>query len=141
MSTLFKRYLIFVFISCILYLLCRQNNVFERFTSSSDPILQEIQQQLARLHPKFEKVNIYKGDKSYTINKKHVYICVKDDHGRYYNRNMLVYVTLHEYAHMLCDEVGHTPKFYRIFEDLLKKASKKGLYNPDIPPLENYCGH
>lgn len=141
MTTSFKRFSIFVFILCIIYLLCRQNRVFETFTSSSDPILEELQKQLSTLHPKFKHVNIYKGDKSYTINKKHVYICVKDDKGRYYNRNMLCYVVLHEYAHMLNDEVGHTPKFYRIFNGLLDKATKAGLYNPDIPLLEDYCGH
>ncbi len=141
MSSRFKRYCIVFIIVCLLIVIAYKNRAFEHFTASSDPLLEELQTQFAKLHPKFKNVNIRKGDKSYTINKKHVYICVKDDKGRYYNRNMLAYVTLHEYAHMLCDEIGHTPKFYRIFDQLLEKAARKGLYNPDIPPVEDYCGH
>ena len=52
---------------------------------------------------------------------------------------MLIYVALHEVAHVLCDEVGHTQKFHSIFEDLLKKATEMGIYNPSIPLIQNYC--
>lgn len=124
----------------IIYFLFCHFNIIETF-KSRDPILHEIQSQLSTLDPKFQKVELYEGDKSYTINKKKVYICLKDKNGRYYNRNMLVYVTLHEYAHMLCDEIGHTDKFYKIFEKLLQKATNAGLYNPNISPVVNYCGH
>jgi hypothetical protein len=106
-----------------------------------DPVLDELRQQLADLDPKFQNVELYEGDKSYTVNKKKVFICLKDNNGRYYNRNMLVYVTLHEYAHMLCKSVGHTPEFFTIFDELLDKATEMGLYNPSIPPLDDYCGH
>lgn len=112
----------------------------ERFVYG-DPLLEELQDQLSILHPKLRNIKLYVGNKSYTINKKHVYICIKDEHGRYYNRNMLVYVICHEFAHVLCDEINHTEKFFLIFEDLLNKATEQGLYNPSIPPLKNYCGH
>jgi hypothetical protein len=46
---------------------------------------------------------------------------------------MLTYVGLHELAHVLCDEVGHTAKFYQIFDELLDKAHQMGLYDPSIP--------
>lgn len=106
-----------------------------------DPVLSELKEQLAELHPKFKNVELYVGDKSYTINKKRVYICLKDEKGRYYSRNMLCYVILHEYAHMLCDEIGHTEKFGQVFQKLLKQAAERGLYNPNIPPVSDYCGH
>ena len=112
----------------------------ETFTAQ-DPVLNELKEQLAELHPKFKNVNIYAGNKSETINKNRVYICLKDDKGRYYSRNMLCYVILHEYAHLLCDELNHTDKFGQIFESLLSKAAEKGLYNPHIPPIQNYCGY
>jgi len=111
------------------------------YFQTTDPVLRKIRDQLAVIHPRFENVHLNEGDKSYTINKKKVFICTKDKNGRYYNRNMLVYVTLHEYSHMLCDEIDHTPKFYDIFDDLLKRAADLGLYNPSVLPLENYCGH
>lgn len=106
-----------------------------------DPVLSRLKEQLAELHPRFRTVEIHVGDNSFTLNKRKVFICLKDEKGRYYSRNMLCYVILHEYAHMLCDELGHTAKHSRIFEDLLKKAADKGLYNPHIPPISNYCGH
>lgn len=79
------------------------------------------------------------GNKSYTINKHKVYLCLKDENGNYYNNNMLIYVLIHEYAHVLCDEKNHTEKFWNIFEDLLLLATELGIYNPSIPIIHNYC--
>jgi len=131
--------LLFISLLCLTYFLfCRQ---LDYYMSPTDPLLNELKTQLAVLHPKFEHVELYQGDKTYTINKKKVYVCLKDKNGLYYNRNMLVYVICHEYAHVLCDEIGHTKKFFSIFDDLLNQATKKGLYDPSIPPLSEYCGH
>ncbi len=112
----------------------------EHFTSR-DPVLDELRDQLSVLHPKFKNAEIYEGTKSFTVNKKKTYVCLRDSHGRYYSRNMLCYVILHEFSHVLCDEVGHTKKFFQIFDELLRKASSLGLYDPSIPPLDDYCGH
>lgn len=113
----------------------------EDYFVPDDPILRELRKQLAVLHPAFENVRIYEGTKSYTINKRRVYICLKDENGRYYPRNALVYVILHEYAHILCDEIDHTEKFFAIFRSLLEKAAGFGLYDKTIPFIKNYCGH
>ena len=123
-----------------LYLLHMMCSSVEYFTVK-DPILDIIRDELSVLDPRFKNVEIYEGDKSYTINKKKVYICLKDSDGRYYNKNFLVYVVCHEYAHMCCDEIGHTGKFFSIFDDILQKAERHGIYDSSIPPLEDYCGH
>ena len=86
-----------------------------------------------------EEIEVYKGDKSYTINKQKVYICLTNENGEYYNMNMLLFVFIHEIAHVLCDEIGHTEKFNEIFEALLLKATEMGIYNPSIPVIQNYC--
>jgi hypothetical protein len=86
-----------------------------------------------------DRLKFFEGRKSYTINKTYVHICKKDKHGKLYARNQLVLVLLHEIAHALCDEVGHTDKFNRILDDLLEKASKKGIYDPSIPNIPDYC--
>lgn len=106
-----------------------------------DPLLIELQSKLSQLHPRFINVHLMEGNKSYTINKERVFICVKDRNGKYYDKNMLVYVICHEYAHILCNEIGHTNQFFTIFEELLKNAEKMNLYDPNIPPLTDYCGH
>jgi len=87
----------------------------------------------------FNKTTIHSGKKSYTINKQKIYLCLRDKNGDYYHNNMLIYVLLHEYAHVICDEVGHTDKFWKIFEELMILATEMGIYNPNIPILQNYC--
>jgi len=88
-----------------------------------------------------DKISLYKGNRSYTINKEKVYICLRDENDEYYNKNMLIYVFLHELAHCVTDEVGHTEKFHDIFQNLLMRAINAGVYNPSIPVIKNYCNH
>lgn len=88
-----------------------------------------------------QEITLYKGKKSFTVNKEKVYLCLTDNKGEYYQLNMLIFVTLHEIAHVLCDEVGHTTKFHRIFDALLKEAEKNGIYNSKIALLNEYCDY
>ena len=88
-----------------------------------------------------KNIKIYKGEKSYTINKRKVYLCMKNEKGNYYSKNTLIYVLAHEISHVLCDEIGHTEKFHEIFEILLNKMIERRLYNPSLPPEENYCAY
>lgn len=83
-------------------------------------------------------ITIKKGDKSYTVNKKHMHLCLNNEKGDYFNKNMLMYVALHELAHVKCKSIGHTPEWHKIFDDLLVKATKSGVYNPHIPPVSDY---
>lgn len=87
-----------------------------------------------------EDIKIYRGNKSYNINKEKIYICLKDENGEYYNDNMLIYVIAHEISHTIChDEIGHTEKFHTIFEKLLIELTAAGIYNPSIPIQQDYC--
>ena len=113
----------------------------ENYKKSDDPKLYQLKEMLSPLHPKIKDLKLYKGKKSYTINKEKVYLCLKDEKGDYYNDNMLIYVLLHELAHVFCDEIGHTPKFHQIFDELLEKAHNMGIYNSSIPVIQNYCNH
>lgn len=86
-----------------------------------------------------DEISITRGDNSYTINKKKVYICMKNNKGEYYEENMLTYVLLHELAHVICNEVGHTPKFHKIFEKLLERAVALKIYDNSKELIFNYC--
>ena len=86
-----------------------------------------------------KEITLYRGEKSYTINKEKVYVCLKDDNNQYYNDNTLYYVIGHELSHVICDEIGHTEKFHRIFEALLLKMEEQGIYDPKIPITKDYC--
>ena len=82
---------------------------------------------------------------SYTINKgDEVILCIrsKDLRSKIYDINLLMYVVLHEMAHIACDEFGHTEKFKKIFLFICDTAIKLKLYNKidfyKYPQI--YCG-
>jgi hypothetical protein len=105
-----------------------------------DPKLSFLRVKLRALHPDaVDRITILEDNRSYTINKKKIYMCLRDENGEYYDDNMLLFVAIHELAHVLCDEIGHTDKFQSIFQDLLQQAIAIGIYNPDIEPVYNYC--
>ncbi len=101
--------------------------------------LEEIRLKLVQVHPAAKKLKFKKGNESFTLNKSEVTLCLEDENGNYYNDNMLVYVGLHELAHALCDEIGHTDKFYAIFDKLMDKGEELGVYDRDIPIVQDYC--
>lgn len=106
-----------------------------------DPMLHTLKQILQPVHPIFKNLKLYKGDKSYTINKDKTFLCLYDENGEYYPLNHLIYVLLHEISHSInTKDIGHTEEFHRIFDDLLAKATEIGVYNPSIPLVRNYCG-
>jgi hypothetical protein len=128
----------------------------EQHVAQDDPMISELKNKITpllnnlRFTGKYEGLNgrdilneisVYKGDKSYTINKKKVYLCIVDENGEYYNMNSLMYVFLHEIAHVLCDEIGHTDKFHNIFQEFLVQANTLGIYDPSIPMVSDYCTH
>ena len=131
-------FLLVIFVGIMAYFIYYQ--ITEHY-AQMDPMLSRIQDHVRPLHPVVDSVHFYEGNKSYTINKQKIYLCLKDENKEYYNFNMLVYVAIHEIAHVLCDDIGHTAKFHKIFDDLLKKATEMGIYDPSQPIILNYCGH
>ena len=115
----------------------------EHFTDM-DPMIIELHAIASKVHPKAaNNITLQQGPKSYTVNKKDVTLCLKDPDGEYYNKNMLVYVLLHEVAHTLCKSVGHTQEFYDINDKLLQRAADLGYYSFSIPVVKDYiqnCG-
>jgi hypothetical protein len=87
---------------------------------------------------------------TYTIDKKDMHICLRtrDNHDKIYDINILMYVVLHELAH-LCNYdrrgnpiLGHGPEFKFIFKFLVEEAMKLDIYqhtNYSQNPTE-YCG-
>ncbi len=144
--------LFLLIIGFVLWLVVMQ---IQEYYQQDDPKLKEL---LEKVRPLFEgdkyysgilselntrnilkEITLYKGDKSYTINKQKVYLCLKDENNEYYNTNMLTYVLLHELSHVICDEIGHTEKFHDIFKEVLKEAKKLKIYDASIPIIKDYC--
>jgi hypothetical protein len=127
--------------------------------AQSDPVLRDL---VERTRPLFEReepftglleplnhrnildeISVYKGEKSYTINKEKVYICLKDEHGTYYESgSQLMHVFLHELTHVLLEsEIGHTLTFHKALDELLHEAVKMGIYDQNVPLDPDYCKH
>ena len=81
---------------------------------------------------------------SYSVNKgEEVVFCLKSrKSGELHTLNLLMYVAIHEMAHVGCHEIGHTVLFSKIFEYYTKESIKIGIYkydDYDSNPVE-YCG-
>lgn len=77
---------------------------------------------------------------SYTINKQVIHLCTKDPtSGKHYDKNTLMFVVLHELAHVICEEVGHTDAFSMTNQALLDYAIKEGYYDSSKPFVKKYC--
>jgi Zn-dependent peptidase ImmA (M78 family) len=126
-----------IIIIILVWLIIRQ--IHENFLSQDDTIIR-LKAKLLPIFPELLSTKLMRGTSSYTINKHKIFICLKDKQTKQiYDDNMLVYVILHELAHVMCDEIGHTEKFQKIFNNLLLRAVRNGLWDPTIPRIENYC--
>ena len=39
-----------------------------------------------------------------------------------------MYILLHEYSHIMCDEKGHVDKYWNVFKNVLLLAEKLGIH-------------
>lgn len=82
------------------------------------------------------------GHKTYTTNFENVAICLRKKEGGFYPKDMLMFVYLHELAHIASLEKDHNDDFWRIFKFLLVAAEKYGILIPvdySKKPF-TYCG-
>ena len=107
------------------------------------PAIERLKIKLAAVDPSFKNLNMVEGDQSETEDKSLITICVKDPITKEeYRSNTLVYVALHEIAHVLNKPQfeEHGPEWKGVFANLLDRAETKGIYNPSIPLETLYCG-
>lgn len=83
---------------------------------------------------------------SYSINKgQEIHLCLRQRSGAnesLVDENVMVFVGLHELAHVCTESIGHGPDFWNNFGWLLKEAEAKGVYRYTdfkAQPV-SYCG-
>lgn len=82
---------------------------------------------------------------SYSVNKgEEIVFCLKSrkNPGQLHDINLMMYVAIHELAHIGCHEIGHTRLFKEIFAFYLEVAIELNIYrlvNYETDPVE-YCG-
>jgi hypothetical protein len=118
------------------------------FPSSKKPITPEYQAILnnvkgnfSLIHPSLVKIPLSMDSSAYTEDKRRIALCLENpETKRPYDMNTIMYVSLHELAHILNKGFGHGDDFKKIFSGLLKKSSQLGFYDPKIPLPSVYCG-
>lgn len=103
---------------------------------------------VTRLQKRYEPRNVSEGSSksgytSYSVNKgEKIVVCIRQTDSKFVDMNEVLYVVIHELAHLATDEIGHTEKFWKNFSFLLENAVDFGIYeyrdykkNPT-----SYCG-
>lgn len=117
---------------------------------SKNTTLDEMKDNIQRLNTRFRPDNISESTPhekftSYSVNKgEKIVFCLraKNKPETLVSENVIVFVALHELAHVMTKSVGHTDEFWSNFQFLLKMAVKTKLYkniNYNNNPVD-YCG-
>ena len=81
---------------------------------------------------------------AYSVNKgEQLAFCLRNaEDKKFIDNNLILFVAIHELAHVMTDDVGHTDKFWANMKYLLEVGEKLGVYVPedyDKNP-QMYCG-
>ena len=86
----------------------------------------------------------YKSYKAYSLNKgQEIVLCVRNkDNTIITDMNTMMFVLIHELGHLMTEEDGHPPIFWKNMEYLLRKGDEAGVYKPVNYFREpvDYCG-
>jgi hypothetical protein len=111
--------------------------------TSADPRVKVL---LDRYNPDNMCENDIKADStSYSENKgDKIVVCLRDKAPphKLVDTNTVMFVVLHEMAHLMTTTIGHTPEFWTNFKRILQDAVSVGVYrevNYDRSPVQ-YCG-
>lgn len=89
------------------------------------------------------KFSLFKGEKSFTIDKKEIFICLRNKKTKQiYDFDILLYVTLHEIAHVISktwSNKNHNEEFHNNFKRLLKIARDKKILSENVHVPSDYC--
>ncbi len=80
---------------------------------------------------------------SYSVNKgEEIAICIRNKDNTFMEMNTILFVTIHELAHVMTKSTGHTNEFWNNMKFLLEESEKLNLYKPvDYRKHnESYCG-
>lgn len=116
---------------------------FTKRIKSTDVKLQNIKEKLTQVDPRAKDIDFYTHPfESYALDKKEVHMCINTPRGDYYDDNILMYVGLHELAHILIpeDTSHHPPIFDTKFNELKDRAQRLNLFNPNFSFPSEYCG-
>lgn len=80
---------------------------------------------------------------SYSVNKgEKISICIRNTDNSFMDMNTILFVAIHELAHVMTISTGHTDEFWKNMKFILEVAESIGIYKPiDYQKFpETYCG-
>lgn len=131
-------------------------NILARLVSRIKRVIQYLKNKypndirVKRLNKRFDPAAIRESDHeddgtSFTINKgDEIHVCLrnKNTNKTLHEINLLMFVAIHELAHIASKSIGHNQEFMTNFKFLLHEARLAGVYDPvnfrDSPV--KYCG-
>jgi hypothetical protein len=119
MDSVLVLFLFFVFIFSFYFLYSKPTEIQE-----IKPILNQIinYSGINNLNYKIYSSSLH----SFTKNKQEIYLFTGN-----YNQDTILFVALHEIAHIICKEEHHTENFYKIEQILHQNAVKLGFIDVD----------
>jgi hypothetical protein len=129
-----------IFLILLVVYFVRRNNT-ENYQIARDEastkMFDQLMVDLKKIYPHdLSKINM-KGlvscipEDSYTENKKHVCICLRNKNGNFYPYSKLLKIGIHELAHVISkqhDPEHKTPEFINNYASLMNKAKELGLH-------------
>lgn len=101
-------------------------------------------ERLKKYNPENLSENILNMDTTYTVNKSSMYFCLtpRDEDIYVYDINTLMFVAIHELAHVCSISIGHTREFKDNFKNLIEHSIFLNIYeyvDYSKSPID-YCG-
>ena len=96
--------------------------------------LEDIDPDVKVLLRRFDERLIVAANETYTKNKRHIRVCLGNDtrYGHDINYAMILFSLLHEMAHVMTPEYGHTPNFWQNFIVILEVADVVGVLDKEM---------
>mgnify|MGYP005614060137 CR=1 FL=1 len=128
--------LVLILILVIVYFFSKRSSY-----SHTHPVLDHIRRVFVCIDDRYKDIVLRIGNSSHTLNKSVISLCIyQPGTDILYDLNTLVYVALHELAHVASVTEHHTPEFKKNFVEMLEKAEKCGFFDPKRPLAKSYCG-
>ena len=113
-------------IRCLRRDLARLRNAIVR-----DKTMYDLDPDIVQLVRRLDETNIIAGATTHTKNKSKIIICTAPDpaYSSSENYDTLVFVTLHEIAHVMTPEWGHASNFWENFDVIITIARRVGIFH------------
>jgi hypothetical protein len=133
-------WIIIILILILLIFLLSRRHKKENYSIANDKLSEDLFNKLTidleKLYPNIHELDLNGlvsciPEDSYTENKTHVSICLRNREGKYYTYEKLLKIGIHELAHVMSkgfDPEHKTPEFINNYSSLMRKAKELG-YN------------